>query len=161
MNHQITSLHFSQTCKEIVSLTGFRSPDQPIYSRDKRLRPLLPQTPKKQRRRTSLAFITRPQPHNAQQAAANAACTFEPPTSTADQPKIRPFCIVTHRYPSLQHVQTVPNRPFIRMTMGALSPDGTMLLTAGAEALSLRTVWGKAEKTQETDEGFGDANLIR
>ncbi|KAG8863970.1 ubiquitin-protein transferase activating protein [Tulasnella sp. 330] len=159
LNHQITSLHFSQTCKEIVSLTGFRSPDRPIFSRDKRLQPFLTQTPTKQRRRASLAFITRPQSYARQDA--NVASAFESPTSTPDQPKIRPFCIVTHRYPSLEHVRTAPNWPFMRMTMGALSPDGTMLLTAGAEALSLRTIWGKSKGIGETDHEPGDVDVIR
>ncbi|KAG9003530.1 ubiquitin-protein transferase activating protein [Tulasnella sp. JGI-2019a] len=166
LRHQITSLHFSQTCKEIVSLTGFRSPDRPKYSRDRRFRPLLPQTPKTQRRKTSLAFITRPGQQQSQQPHARQAFeplyTTIPTTPASERAKIQQFSIVTHRYPSLEHVRTVPNWPFIRMTMGALSPDGTMLLTAGAEALTLRTVWGKSSNgSREHGGGLEDADVVR
>lgn len=146
---QVTTMHFSKHCREFVVTTGYAQP------------PATQVTPRRKVARSptspaSLAYITRPlsKPFNKTPTSAWKKLT-SPSSSTSS------YAIVTYRYPSLERVVVVPFAHSVdryslrpgRITMSDMSPDGTMLLTAGNEMLALRSIWGR-QRRQEIEDGL-------
>lgn len=146
---QVTTLHFSTQCKELVLTTGY---NQPSGTTTKRCRKGATSSSPA----SSLAYITRPyaKPFNR--------LPTRDPNPSVTHPSLRSpgYSIVTYRYPSLEHVVTIPFAHSVdrvtlrpgRITMSEMSPDGTRILTAGNEMLALRAIWGSRSKKPQPSE---------
>ncbi|KAG8933566.1 ubiquitin-protein transferase activating protein [Tulasnella sp. 418] len=193
---QITSLHFSPHCKEILSTNGYYIP-----SRSANLRPRLPipapgihhtsrlhpghplqnmpgHPPRnlvsrpahfdhsfyfssqpgfmaswewggKGEKMESLTYITRSNARKVHTGRSKAPL-FPPDSTPAPRASI-----MTHRYPSLERVACIPYAHPDRVTLSALSPDGTSLCTTGSDqCLKFWRVWNPNQRSTTDSDGL-------